>query len=125
MCKDSPDTRSHTAAKDTLHFCYLSQWNAFWELISALQFDQCTFLTGPPLLLLGHSGMHQGGGAYVWCPQSSVDAPRSAPLCMDAAADDPGNPARLINAAANEEQCKQAASYQCCNDEMEPRKSTS
>ena len=28
-------------------------------------------------------------------------------LGMDAAADDPENPARLINAAANEEQCKQ------------------
>ncbi|CAE7705972.1 unnamed protein product, partial [Symbiodinium pilosum] len=51
------------------------------------------------------------GGAYVWCPQSSGD---TAPaFCMDAAADDPDNPARLINAAANEDQCKQVNTEIC------------
>eukprot|EP00439_Symbiodinium_sp_Y106_P060327 s1423_g8.t3 len=55
--------------------------------------------------------MLQCGGAYVWCPQNPSDA--SAAFCMDAAADDPENPARLINAAANEEQCKQVNTEIC------------
>ncbi|CAE7567531.1 PRDM12 [Symbiodinium sp. CCMP2592] len=51
------------------------------------------------------------GGAYVWCPQNPSDA--AAAFCMDAAADDPENPARLVNAAANEEQCKQVNTEIC------------
>lgn len=51
------------------------------------------------------------GGAYVWCPQNPGDA--AAAFCMDAAADDPENPARLINAAANEEQCTQVNTEIC------------
>ncbi|CAE7041375.1 PRDM12 [Symbiodinium natans] len=52
------------------------------------------------------------GGAYVWCPQTSSGGTAAA-FCMDAAADDPENPARLINAAANEEQCKQVNTEIC------------